>query len=650
MGPIEVDAIGITAAESYGNQASVVTTEDCYVGNVVLVVAGGDGDLAALSNVRDPTTNNWEIIERTVNAGSNVYMAYSRLTAPMPKFTAISLTWDGQSAVSSPRIVQAIRLSGMGEIYLNSIGDWQTGSKADWYTHQLSYTSQAGVIVGGLCTWGERAVVSQPIQGQIEVSELSAQAAPNGDRPWATLVTQTMELGVGGKYSIQGTLDMEVSYVNGAIAFSNTPSAPPDPGPGPENPHMEFSGNEITDAVRRADVEGDGREPEGSTGIWEGTTNLNLNGGFESGLDNWIEYGGSTLTRDSSESKFGQWSCRMDADTNYGGIEAAPISITPHTSGGSDYSVSFWFLGTNSGTPHRLVVQDQDGTQVRTLVFPDDSQEWKRIDTLAHFDEGDTELRWHIQKSFPIPVMDTYWIDGAQVEEKPLPTPYVETTTTKASRGVSLVSANSDILDETQAWASFRLRVNYYETDAPNSLPNLMHWEAIFEGSKNRIWAGRNVSAGDWVLSREKGGFSATVETKDRTPIVAGQELTITLAWTADHVWISEKGFPFEGAPSTQIPDLKPARWFIGNSSTSGTRASDSDFFWVAAGIGTLTDEDAQALSNLPNNATEEEFDFPGGDLSFYWDGGGSPEPPPPPDPGVSTRKQQSIMAIVIGG
>jgi hypothetical protein len=51
---------------------------------------------------------------------------------------------------------------------------------------------------------------------------------------------------------------------------------------------IAFSGNEITDTKRAANTQGDGRAaPDSSTGIWESTTNLVTNGGFESNTTGW---------------------------------------------------------------------------------------------------------------------------------------------------------------------------------------------------------------------------------------------------------------------------------------------------------------------------------------------------------------------------
>ena len=79
-----------------------------------------------------------------------------------------------------------------------------------------------------------------------------------------------------------------------------------------------LSGNEITDITRRTNTQGDGLLPEqGSTGIWEATTNLVTNGGLESNTTGWnsgASFGtnaGATISRVASQRKFGGFSLEV---------------------------------------------------------------------------------------------------------------------------------------------------------------------------------------------------------------------------------------------------------------------------------------------------------------------------------------------------
>ena len=71
-------------------------------------------------------------------------------------------------------------------------------------------------------------------------------------------------------------------------------------------PELTVSGNEITDVVRLARVEGDGiLAPDSSFGIWEATENLVPNGGLESGTVGWAGGGTNTIESSTDQAKFG---------------------------------------------------------------------------------------------------------------------------------------------------------------------------------------------------------------------------------------------------------------------------------------------------------------------------------------------------------
>ena len=68
---------------------------------------------------------------------------------------------------------------------------------------------------------------------------------------------------------------------------------------------LTLSGNEITDASRAINVEGDGLSDDGSFGIWEATENLVTNGGFETNATGWTVTGANTIARSTDQAKFG---------------------------------------------------------------------------------------------------------------------------------------------------------------------------------------------------------------------------------------------------------------------------------------------------------------------------------------------------------
>src|SRR3990167_7328432 len=86
---------------------------------------------------------------------------------------------------------------------------------------------------------------------------------------------------------------------------------------------LTTSGNEITDAVRTTNTQGDGlTPPDSSYCIWQSTTNLNTNGGLETNTTGWTASSKSSLARSTEQAKFGTASCKgtvtLTATGNFG--------------------------------------------------------------------------------------------------------------------------------------------------------------------------------------------------------------------------------------------------------------------------------------------------------------------------------------------
>jgi hypothetical protein len=123
---------------------------------------------------------------------------------------------------------------------------------------------------------------------------------------------------------------------------------------------LTVSGNEITDARRTEGVgtnvvghSYDARTNDSSFGIWEATTNLFTNGGFETNTTGWQGYAtGSlpipTLTRDTAQKVFGAASLRVDTQGSNSteGVISSLVPVTP----GVTYTYSVWVLATAGQT------------------------------------------------------------------------------------------------------------------------------------------------------------------------------------------------------------------------------------------------------------------------------------------------------------
>jgi len=169
------------------------------------------------------------------------------------------------------------------------------------------------------------------------------------------------------------------------------------------------SGNEITDAVRLAALEGDGRAPEASYGVWDAATNRHPNGGFETNTDLWAAYGsGASISRSSTAPKFGDWCLAV---TN--GCESAAFATLP--SDGRLGHVACW-VASDPGATFDLTLLD-DGTPVATLsgATPefDADPDWGRLGARFRAETPTGPLTLRIARSGG----GNFRLDGVQVEQ-----------------------------------------------------------------------------------------------------------------------------------------------------------------------------------------------------------------------------------------
>jgi prepilin-type N-terminal cleavage/methylation domain-containing protein len=146
---------------------------------------------------------------------------------------------------------------------------------------------------------------------------------------------------------------------------------------------LTFTGNEITDATRALGTQGDGLTGGSSTGVWEATTNLSTNGGFESNQTGWGVKGPGVMNirRDSMRSKFGTWAGKLatDAADVYQGATTPTFSVVS----GTVYTASVWVWSAASDRS-RLHGRDR---RWPTDHWKDDDR-WRLEEDLHHMDGG----------------------------------------------------------------------------------------------------------------------------------------------------------------------------------------------------------------------------------------------------------------------
>jgi hypothetical protein len=412
--------------------------------------------------------------------------------------------------------------------------------------------------------------------------------------------TTNLQLNTGNLQST-GTLAVQGpdggSILIGAVANSGTGTNA-----------MTFSGNEITDKTRATDTQGDGRQPpDSSTGIWEGTTNMIANGGAESFASSNTTAGGTgtiTITRSTGTSKFGAASFKIVTDgtgANQGIFWSNGTRIT--VSGSTTYTFSVWAKGAVGGEATRVLINwyDSGGTFLaQTSNHITLTTSWQQY-TVTGTSPSTAASAWpNFGASGTLAY--TAWLDGAQFEQKPIATPYVETNGGTASRAAARVRAPSSSLNATQGWFATRFRMGFASTSttalaaAAGESLRLAAWQ---DDANNRVVLTLNGS-NQLALTRTSGGGGGGAVSTAQT-FNAGGMMTVVGKWDSGNVYISVNGGAFVSAANTNIPTLAATTFDIG--SDSGSLAFvDSDNMWTAAGTGTLSDADAAALNRLGNS------------------------------------------------
>lgn len=371
--------------------------------------------------------------------------------------------------------------------------------------------------------------------------------------------------------------------------------------------YLTLSGNEITDAVRAAALQGDGLAPEGSMGIWEGTTNLLPNGGSETNTTNQSPNGTGTpptLTRDTSRAKFGAASTRVNA---LGDGSSQGISYTNTTDGlvsPSDVVTgSVWVYHEEAASVSFTVEvswRASGGGLISSVTAAADvaPYTWTRISVTGTAPALTSRAYLKPYRTGTVGAAFVFRADGAQVEKQPLATPYVETDGGTAGRSASRVQVPvAGVIDETQGWVAVRARMNWANTADPSGNPVLFDWR---DDANNLIQCRYDTTNNQWELQRRNGGGTGEATKADTFSL--SDVVTVIAAWDATNLKISVDGSAFTTVAAGNIPTLSASSLDIG--SVAGTSEHmDGDEFWAALGTGTLDDTDA---SNIHANGNSD--------------------------------------------
>lgn len=356
---------------------------------------------------------------------------------------------------------------------------------------------------------------------------------------------------------------------------------------------LTMTGNEVTDASRTAGVQGDGlTSPDSSYGIWDGTTNLFTNGGAETNLTGFTAIANGVLTRDTTESKFGSASAKVvdPGGANFSGLN---IGAVTGLAAGS-VTASVWLKGTGTCSL-RLSENGVGSTDSSTITL---TSTWTRYSVTRTW-TATASATLYVWTAFGTAAFTAY-VDGVQVEQKAIATPYVHTNGATATRAFGQVTLPSTLIDQTKGWASFRVRMGIPSTAA---MPGATA-QTLF-GARNGadiLAVDYYSSANTWRFTYGNTGTGLSQVTPAAGAFAIGQTYTITISW--DSV-ATPKGVLYVNTTANNlagafaVPTTLTSGWTVGYG--AGNSAFDGEVLWAAFGSGPLTAGDVTTISGFGN-------------------------------------------------
>lgn len=380
--------------------------------------------------------------------------------------------------------------------------------------------------------------------------------------------------------------------VNAASSYTPVSSC----GPSSAFQGISLSGNEITNATRALGVQGDGLAAPAGAGIWEGTTNLVTDGGFETNTATWVSYNPgdtATLTRDTGQFKFGAASLKVVTTTGGGSVPGAhggPYNLALAT----PYTFSAW-VNVTAGSAVNLNVYGNGLSALLASSSPSVGFGWQRLTVTFTSSATVSAHDFFIARNTGAGAT-TFYVDGAQVEQKLIATPYVETNGATGTRNAArafVANPPSTLLNATQGWVAARVRIGFASSAARTSRVFTLS-DSVAGSRVVGVLSGSNT----WQTNRPVITNSPAVSAVQTW--AAGDLATVVFAWTATSVTVSANGGSF--VTSAIGGTFTPDTFDLGTGGTVLPGAEfDGNILWLATGTGTLSDANAASINSLPN-------------------------------------------------
>lgn len=151
------------------------------------------------------------------------------------------------------------------------------------------------------------------------------------------------------------------------------------------------------------------------------TTNLITNPSVETNATGWALRGGATVSRDTTYSRFGGYSLKNVAPTEYDGCVYTP-DIAVDAS--STYTLSMWLYTTEATSMFLRATLDNSGNH--TNYFTSSGQGWERVALQVDTNASDTLATECLIVTGAGVSTTFFWIDGVQFEKKGQATTYCD--------------------------------------------------------------------------------------------------------------------------------------------------------------------------------------------------------------------------------
>jgi hypothetical protein len=257
---------------------------------------------------------------------------------------------------------------------------------------------------------------------------------------------------------------------------------------------------------------------DGSYGVWAAATNLLTNGGAESGLTNILvaQGTGETLTRDQTIGKFGLASAKVvtnAAVSDQGLYFSSATGLALAT--GATVTGSVWVKGSGTVTCLTIITNTDTTTTVGTRQSIVLSSDWQRVTApslaVAAAKTGD-KVWLSLRTGVGVSASVTINADGAQVEQKAYPTPYVHTDGAAATRSVGgLTMTAPAALSAAQGWFAALVRTGFAST--VSGTHSILKWRDVIDNEHYQLYYDVLAGNGGWSMRRKQGGANYTIST-----------------------------------------------------------------------------------------------------------------------------------------